>query len=153
MRLVVNRVLRIVLCVLVAASFPALTMWGSAEDKGLDVDPLEAKLAELAGSQAVDCGRVAIKGNSQSVTTCVLDSFHSKKPFRVRYDLQGIDSSIAMGLVFSKGTLVEFWYDSYSGAGSHPDDKHFWLWTCPRPYAVHVNKRGEAVCSDRFAKN
>ena len=141
------------ICIFVTAFCSMTALLAVSSDKRFITDPLEPRLAELAGPKAVNCGRVAIKEDPQSATSCALHSFRAKKPFRVRYDLHGIDSSVAMGLVFSKGKLVQFWYDDYSGAGSHPDDKHFWFWTCSRPYAVHVNKFGRAVCSDRFAKN
>ena len=48
---------------------------------------------------AVNCGRVETNADPEPATRCALDAFEGKRAFHVRYDLQGIDSAVAIGLV------------------------------------------------------
>ena len=64
-------------------------------------DAWERQSQSLSGPHATDCGRVGIRGNPKAATECALRSFREGKPFRVRYDLQGIDSDVSAGLVYT----------------------------------------------------
>jgi hypothetical protein len=55
-------------------------------------DKLEIESRRLAGPGAIDCGRVEIKGDPKDATECAVGAQKAAKPFRIRYDLQGIDS-------------------------------------------------------------
>ncbi len=62
----------------------------------------------LAGTQAVNCGRVQLRDDPQRATACVLKAFSEKRAFRVRYYLQGIDSTVAVDVVgASDGKVFE----------------------------------------------
>src|SRR5258708_29076800 len=62
-------------------------------------DAMEEGSRKLAGPRSVDCGRVGIHQDPKSATDCALSALNAGKPFRVRYDLHSIDSSVAAGLV------------------------------------------------------
>ena len=62
-------------------------------------DKLETESKRLAGPGAIDCGRVEIKGDPKEATECAIEAQKAAKPFRIRYDLQGIDSFVAVAIV------------------------------------------------------
>jgi hypothetical protein len=69
---------------------------------------MDQHLRELAGPEAVDCGRVRVRESPDRATQC---AFKAQKPFYVRYDIQGIDSAVAGGLAAAtveKVYAVEF---------------------------------------------
>lgn len=59
-------------------------------------DKLETESKRLARPGAIDCGRVKISGDPKKATQCAIDAQKAAKPFRVLYDLQGIDSAVAI---------------------------------------------------------
>jgi hypothetical protein len=122
-------------------------------NSALPGDLMEIKSGQLAGSQGVNCGRVAIRENPKAATDCGLSSFKAKKAFRVRYDLHGIDSNLAAGLVLSpNGKLFELYFDSDPSGGGHSQNQQCQVMTCPQPYALHVTKTGKLFCSQHFAE-
>src|ERR1700730_769825 len=62
----------------------------------LGPDLLETQSKQLAGPHAVDCGKGLVGGDPKTATACALAAQRAGKPFRVRYDMQGIDSSVAV---------------------------------------------------------
>ena len=110
---------------------------------------MQRELFALAGPMAVDCGRVKIRHDPLSATECVLNAFQSKEAFFVRYDLQGIDSQVAVGLAGDRaGRTFGIAYDSmgWSDEGLHPpklrsEDHHLITTTCPK--ACEVEKNGK----------
>ena len=76
-------------------------------------DLLELQSKNLAGPDAVDCGRVPVGGDPKVATECALAAQTAGKPFRVRYDIRGIDSFIAVAIVRTPiGTVGTLQYDS-----------------------------------------
>jgi hypothetical protein len=53
-------------------------------------DAWESQSRKLSGPHAANCGRVGVGGNPKAAAECALKAFREGKPFRVRYDLQGI---------------------------------------------------------------
>jgi hypothetical protein len=114
-----------------------------------DTDAMEEGSRKLAGPHAVDCGRVGIDKNPKSATDCALSAFNAGKPFRVRYDLQGIDSSVAAGFVLTPGGNLygmSFDGDPMGGGGVSKERQRFTTIACPKPVHVSVTKSGRLNC-------
>ena len=80
---------------------------------------LQQAIYRLAGSQATDCGQVPFTGNSSSADACSVAAFKAKQPFYVRYDLEGMDSTIAQIFIgTSQGQIYIIFYDSDPSGGS-----------------------------------
>jgi hypothetical protein len=62
-------------------------------------DPLERTSKRTAGKASLDCGEVPVAGNPKAATECALAAQESGKPFRVRYDLRGIDAEVGVAIV------------------------------------------------------
>jgi hypothetical protein len=60
-------------------------------------DPVQQKVAELAGSGAKDCGRPSSTERSalDTAASCVMETSQAKKPFSVIYDMPGMSVAIA----------------------------------------------------------
>jgi len=113
-----------------------------AHDLGRRPDKLELTSIELAGSEAMDCGRVRLHSDPKAATDCALKVFSEKKPFRVRYDLLGMDSAVAIGIVGTPdGRLYEIHFDSDAmGRGLLFGAQRVQTVLCPEP-AVLVPSR------------
>jgi len=61
-------------------------------------DAYEWRAHKIAGRHAVDCGRAEVGRGSRAANDCALTAFLKGQPFRVRYDIQGIDSDVSAGL-------------------------------------------------------
>jgi hypothetical protein len=83
-------------------------------------DRLDWANRKLAGSSARNCGRVyARDGDARRPTDCALSAFRDKKPFRVRYDLIGIDAGPTVSLVGAPdGRVYELSFLSSAYGGS-----------------------------------
>src|SRR5262249_31434256 len=87
---------------------------------------LETRVAELAGPDSVNCGRVA--GTEWWVATpCLVEAYAGRRPFFVRYDRQSVDSHLERAIVrTTDGRYVQLDFDSdFRGSGS-------WLFAKPR---------------------
>jgi hypothetical protein len=103
------------------------------------VDLLEKQSKQLAGPYAVDCGEVLVGGDPKAATDCALAANKAGNAFRVRYDIRGIDSSLAVAIVrTSIGTVSMLQYDS-SLATVFPK-------RCPEPVHLSVNPSGRISC-------
>lgn len=85
------------------------------EDTGsISMEDFEQEVINLAGTQAIDCGRVEINASSLAVNTCVSDSYILNISFYSFYIVQGIDSSVAYSVTMNASGVVEYWsYDSF----------------------------------------
>jgi hypothetical protein len=110
-------------------------------------DRLESASISLAGPGAVDCGRVPPHGDPKEATDCTLNAVSHRTPFRVRYDLQGIDSFPALGIVgTSDGKLYELHFDSDAmGHGRRFGAQTLQTLSCPEP-PVLSQSHGRLTC-------
>jgi hypothetical protein len=69
---------------------------GCGSSASCDLDQL---LRQRAGAGAADCGRVAVGAPTTATDQCIADQTARGMPFFARYDVQGIDSSISLGVV------------------------------------------------------
>ena len=112
-------------------------------------DAWQSQSQKLSGPYAINCGRVGVFGNPKAATECVLKAFGGGKPFRVRYDLQGIDSDVSAGLVYTpEGTLyeVDFVGDPYGQGGTSWSTQRTDKVPCPMPAHLYVNPNGRLNC-------
>jgi hypothetical protein len=114
----------------------------------LSTDAMEKGSRELAGPHSIDCGRVGIHEDPKAATDCALSAFKAGKPFRVRYDLQGIDSDVSAGMLrASTGKVYGVVFDS-AGMSNGPKEKprYFIATPCPKPVHIFVTKSGRLNC-------
>jgi hypothetical protein len=99
----------------------------------LSEDKLDIESKTLAGPGTIDCGRVKIKGDPKEATECAIGAQKAAKPFRIRYDLQGFDSLVAVAIVRTpSGTVGSLMYDSDPSGGSHVGEVVYPK-RCPEP--------------------
>ncbi len=120
-------------------------IFAKPEDQGPDL--LERRSKELAGPQGINCGGVPIRGNPKAATACALAAQKAGKPFRVRYDLQGIDSVVAVAIVRTPiGTVGTLNYDSDPSGGGRVGGGVIYPKRCPEPVHLWVNPSGRINC-------
>jgi hypothetical protein len=74
---------------------------------------LDHWLPALAVEGAVDCGLLRLNADPTAATACVEDVLASGAPFKVRQQLQGIDSRVELGFVVDHdGVVQRLFYDS-----------------------------------------
>lgn len=79
---------------------------------------LYGSLREKAGPSGVDCGHVEIGADRRLTDACVVDSFNAGKAFFARYELQGTDSHVALGVVRDEsGVVTRLDYDGNPSGG------------------------------------
>ena len=117
-------------------------------------DAWESQSRELSGPHATDCGRVGVLGNPTVATECALKAFRERRPFRVRYDLQGIDSDVSAGLVYtpeSKLYGLDFDGDPAGRGGTSLSRQRVEKVECPIPFHVYINPNGRLNCFSKQA--
>ncbi len=108
---------------------------------------LEVQTSNFAGLGALDCGRVLISGDPKIATECALAAQRAGKPFRVRYDLQGIDSLVAVAIVRTQvGTVETLMWDSDPSGGGRRGPGVVFPKRCPEPVHLWVNPNGRINC-------
>jgi hypothetical protein len=117
-------------------------------------DAWEMQSRQLGGPRAAECGRVGIHADPTVASACGLNAFHQGKPFRVRYDLQGVDSNLSAGLVYTpEGKLYGLVFDG------DPIGRDGTSWSrqrtekilCPSPFHLYSNSNGRLNCFDKEA--
>jgi hypothetical protein len=115
--------------------------------KDVQPDLLEQQSKELAGPAAVDCGRVPVAGAPKVATHCALAAQSAGTPFRVRYDIQGIDSFVAVAIVRTPiGTVGALQYDSDPAGGGGRAHEVVYPKRCPEPVHLWINPSGRINC-------
>lgn len=117
-------------------------------------DAWESQSQKISGPHAINCGRVGVRGNPKVATECALKAFREGKPFRVRYDLQGIDSNVSAGLVYSpEGKLYGLVFDGDPAGqgGTSWSRQRVERVACPVPFQMYVNPNGRLNCFGKDA--
>jgi hypothetical protein len=69
------------------------------------------RLKQLAGDGAIDCGIVGVLAKPDDASNCALKARADKKPFFVRYCVQGIDTEQVIGFAgTASGDISSVWY-------------------------------------------
>jgi hypothetical protein len=118
-----------------------------AQNDGAGSDLLERRTRQLAGPDAVDCGRVGPRAEPKKATDCAITANQAGKAFRVRYDMQGIDSYVAVAFVrLPDGTVEALSYDSDPmGGGGHAHEV-VGVHKCPAPVQLYATPKGHLSC-------
>lgn len=112
-------------------------------------DGLDWHSRRLIGWQAVDCGRVAIRHNPQEATNCALKADAEGRPFRVRYNIQGYDSEVAVDVVRARDNhvyMLNFVGDPMGKSGVSFFRQTTAQIACPEPIHLYVNPKGRINC-------
>lgn len=102
----------------------------------------------------MNCGQVELGQSPDNATACVLKMHADRKPFRVRYAAQGIDSQIGIGFAGdAAGEVYALDYDSMQlssqGLPSNKrlsDGNHITIEKCSRPVKLRKAKNGTVTC-------
>jgi hypothetical protein len=79
---------------------------------------LDTEVRAQAGAGAVDCGLVLLGGDRSTTDDCVVKAFQDGKPFYARYERQGKDSHVALGVArASDGRIIFLHYDGDPDGG------------------------------------
>jgi hypothetical protein len=125
----------------------ATAIFVCGQNEGLGPDLLEKRSRQLAGPNAVDCGRVAPRLEPKKATDCALAANKAGKPFRVRYDMRGIDSFVAVAFVRSPdGTVQGLNYDSDPAGGGGRAHEVVGVSQCPLPVHLYATPSGHLTC-------
>jgi hypothetical protein len=118
-----------------------------AQNDGAVSDLLEKRISKLAGPNAVDCGRVSARAEPKHATDCAIAANSAGKPFHVRFDMQGIDSYVAVAFVrLPDGTLEVLSYDSDPMGGGGRAHEMVGVTKCPAPVHLYVTGNGHLNC-------
>jgi hypothetical protein len=101
------------------------------------------------GRHGIDCGTVGIKVDPREATDCALKAQREGRPFRVRYNIRGIDSAVAGGVVRTpSGELYALSFvGNTSGTGATSLlEQYSSKSPCPQPYHLWVNSKGRINC-------
>jgi hypothetical protein len=105
---------------------------------------LKQRLSALAGESAIICGRASRSSLAPAdVTDCALEEYVSKKKFYARYDVQGIDSELAVGFAFDGKRVYAVTWERMIGWG---DKQTLHVEECPSPIKLVKTKSGRLNC-------
>lgn len=83
-------------------------------------DALATAMHGYAGADSINCGVVSVREEQEAANRCVDAAYQAKQSFIVRYNLPGIDSTVAEGLAGNRqGEIRAYAYDSDPSGGSH----------------------------------
>src|SRR5690242_580736 len=120
-----------------SSASPAPTPVAAAQPSPASAGDVQAKLQEIAGKDATNCGNV--KSLSADViakaSDCAMDSAKSKKPFLVSYEMPGLSVGVA-GKADGK-----FFMAQSSGENGKAETK-----TQPCPSELRIAQSGRVTC-------
>lgn len=111
---------------------------------------VDNKLALLAGhgvTTTIDCGRMAVYRNATSASECALSALMAKKPFHVRFDLQGYEGIYSFGLAGDgSNNLYAIEDDSLLMDMTPVAGTRIGITPCPKPIKTRMSTRGILTC-------
>jgi hypothetical protein len=111
-------------------------------------DAMDWRSHYAAGLFSTNCGRVRVREDAARATECALKANSEGRPFRVVYDIQGFDSTVAGGIVRkSDGKLLALQFDGCpTGCGFSMLGQRVSVTSCPQPNRLYVNPKGRLNC-------
>lgn len=142
----------LMIALLVGVCLLFLDRWISAPILRVTGDALDWRSRWIMGAGGIDCGRVKVGADAHAATNCALKAYADGKQFRVRYDILGFDSAVAVGIAKgSDGKVVALTFD-----GNPTGSRGTSLWhqrvsksLCPEPIHLWVNPKGRINCFQR----
>jgi hypothetical protein len=111
-------------------------------------------LSDIAGKEAADCGHVGLHQSPGAANDCAIAAWKIHHAFFVRYDVQGLDSELVVGLASgNSGDVFSVKYDS-TGWETHGlrsgvkvlDNSHILVTPCPSPIKLFASDGGYLSC-------
>jgi hypothetical protein len=98
---------------------------------------LERESRRIAGTDALDCGRVPSKSSPERLNNCIETARSTKRAFKSRWELTAIDAEVEGGLFgTADGRVFHFQYLE----GPHvPGYRKIDIHECPAPIALKTN--------------
>ena len=111
-------------------------------------DAMDWKSHYVAGFQSTNCGRVKVRQDPSQATACALKANSEGRAFRVVYNIQGYDSSVAGGIVrTSDGRVFALSFEGCpAGCGFSYLTQRASVQSCPTPYRLYTNPAGRLNC-------
>jgi len=111
---------------------------------------LDRRLAILASNgvrTTMNCGRIAVSGDRAAASECVLNALMNKKPFHVRFDLQGYEGIYVFGLA-GDGSESLYAVEDYSLLGDMTPiaGTRIVVTPCPKPIKTRATPGGILTC-------
>jgi hypothetical protein len=118
------------------------------------VPGMTSQLTALAGTDAVDCGRVTRNQKPNAASDCARKAFADSKPFYVSYDQKAWGGGYTVG--FARDAKGNLYFVEYMKEGWPPqppsegvrvsDDNHIRFGACPKPPVLFKVGNGELTC-------
>lgn len=134
---------------LIGMGLLVLDRWISAPIVRVTGDALDWRSNWSTGAGGIDCGRVKAGADAHAATNCALRANAEGKPFRVRYDILGGDSNVAVAIVRgSDGRVATL---TFTGNPASSGGTSLWRQRvsksfCPEPIHLWVNSKGRINC-------
>lgn len=118
------------------------------------VPGMASQLASLAGTDALNCGRVTRRQRPYVASECASKAFADNKPFYVSYDQNGWGTGYTVGFARDKNgnlSFVEYMNQGWppqppSEAVRVSEDNHIRFGPCPKPQILFKVRNGELTC-------
>lgn len=111
---------------------------------------LDRRLGLLAGDgvrTTRDCGRIAVSQDRAPASECALNALMNKKPFRVRFDLQGYEGIYVFGLAGDGSeNLYAVEDDSLLADMTPVAGTRIVVTPCPKPVKTRITPGGILTC-------
>jgi hypothetical protein len=111
---------------------------------------LDRRLGLLAGNgvrTTMDCGRIAVSQDRAPASECALNALMNKRPFHVRFDLQGFEGIYVFGLVGDGSENLYAVEDSSLLADMTPvAGTRIVVTPCPKPVTTRITPGGILTC-------
>lgn len=107
------------------------------------------RLKELAGRDAVNCGRARGYQDSNFRTDCALDAFAAKQPFFVQYEMPAwdtLDAEVTIGFVAQNPNNVLALVQIRRDGWFPPTGEHLATRPCPAPVNLVKTANGRLNC-------
>jgi hypothetical protein len=111
---------------------------------------LDRRLTLLAGNgvrTTMDCGRIAVSQDRTPASECALNALMNKKPFHVRFDLQGYEGIYVFGLAGDGSeNLYAVEDDSLLADMTPVAGARIGVTPCPKPIKTRITAGGILTC-------
>lgn len=104
-----------------SASVLDLSLVSAQESHSRSADVFFSALSDLAGSNAIDCGRLSLGSKLAAGFECARSAMQSGRPFQLAVQIQGVDSILWQGAARGKSGaiwLVTFDSDIHGGGAN-----------------------------------
>jgi hypothetical protein len=133
-----KRLLVVTLVVIVSSLVGCKKSSQASSNPSKSGDAIQAKLQEVAGADATDCGRLKSQDSTvvQTASDCAMKAAETKHPFYVAYELPGLTTAVAGN---SQGNLFAIQAQTSAEADAAVE-------STPCPAALRIAQSGRVTC-------